>query len=432
VRVNQIVLLVLATVILVLGGCSGQAENSQGNGNNRPALAVEAVQARHGSLPLVERLSGVVEAKNQVDIYPEINSTVMEVMVDDGDSVGAGQPLVRLREIELRERLKQARAAYRISLAQAKQAEAAWRQIKTELERARALSEKGLTSEAELEDIETRALSAEADVELARARVDQALATLNEREENLSRTIVTAPVSGTVGNRRAEVGMTVNTNTRLFTLGKLDTVRIGVVLTDKMLDYVEVGQRVELHSSKVAESDFTARVSRISPFLHPVTHSTDAEIDIPNPKHNLLPGMFVTTDIYYGESEQATLVPLSALYENPASGATGVFVCDQPLEGEAMTVSDEAESIPLTEPVSFTFVPVEVIAKGRMSAGIDGVEPDKWVVTIGQDLLTGESPLARVRKVDWNRVEHLQQLQRQDLIEDIILDQKAAAKDSAA
>ncbi|NIP41305.1 MAG: efflux RND transporter periplasmic adaptor subunit, partial [candidate division Zixibacteria bacterium] len=66
---------------------------------------------------------------------------------------------------------------------------------------------------------------------------------IDERKEALSRTVVRAPVDGTVGNRNAEVGMLVTPNTRLFTLGQMDTVRVEVVLTDRMLAYIEEGQR---------------------------------------------------------------------------------------------------------------------------------------------------------------------------------------------
>jgi hypothetical protein len=53
------------------------------------------------------------------------------------------------------------------------------------------------------------------------------------------------------------------------------------------------------------------------------------------------------------------------------------------------------------------------------------VEPDKWVITLGQNLLGGESGNARVRPVKWTRVERLQNLQRQDLMEDVIKRQQA-------
>ena len=414
-----------------LVGCSGDA-NQNGNGRNRLTPAVEAVQARQGSLPLVERLSGVVKARNQVEIYPEISAIIDSVHVQNGDEVQKGQPLISLRDREFQERFKQAKAAKQIAEAQARQAEARLNEVNSELRRTRALAQKSLTSDAELETIESQAISAEADVQLAHARVEQAAANAAEQEEALRQTVIRAPVSGTVGNRNAEVGMMVGTSTRLFTLGQLDTVRVEIVLTDRMLDYIKNGQRADIQTPNLPSGLLTASLSRISPFLHPVTHSTDAEIDMPNLDHSLKSGMFVTVDIYYGESEKATLVPLSALYENPLTGATGVYVCRDTLNKMQGEEAGSNTTGSLTDPVPFEFVPVEVIAKGRMNAGISGLGPGNWVVTIGQDLFGGQSGDARVRPVNWEWVEELQNLQREDLLEELVKKQQEAGKDSTA
>jgi len=421
----------LFCAILLFVACS-DGSNESGNGRERLIPVMEAVQAQYGSLPLVERLSGVVEARNQVDIYPEISAVVKAIHVQDGDEVHHGEPLATLRDTEFKERLNQARAALQVAQAQTRQAEAKLKEIESDLKRTRALADKDLTSDAELEAIETRAVMAEADVELARARVDQSMATVAEQEENLSRTVIRAPVDGSVGNRNAEIGMMVTPGTRLFTVGQLDSVRVEIVLTDRMLNYIEAGQRTEIQTSSLPSGVTSAKISRISPFLHPVTHSTEAEIDLANPRHYLKSGMFVTVDVFYGESEQTTLIPLSALYENPLSGATGVYVSTDTLNRIPVEPLKEGGTGSLTDPLPFEFVPVEVVARGRMSAGIIGIEPGKWVATIGQDLLGGESGQARVRPVDWTWVEHLQNLQREDLLKELMQKQRKTGKDTVA
>ncbi len=423
---------VLAGTAAIIFSCSAKSNQVQNGRMSRLIPAVEAVQVQYGSLPLTERLSGVVRARNLVAIYPEINATVVEVYVENGEYVEAGQPLVRLRDREFQERLRQARASYQITLAQAKQAEAQLNEVRSELKRAEALHVKGLASATELEAARTRAISADADYELAEARIEQARATVDEREESLSQTIIRAPVSGSVGNRNAEIGMLVSGNTRLFTLGQLDSVRIEVVLTDRMLNYIEEGQRAEIATETTLSEPRTASVSRITPFLHPVTHSTDAEIDLVNNDRRLKSGMFVTVDIYYGESEQAALVPLSAIYENPATGVTGVYVSREIPARESIGTVESDRRIALTEPVAFTFVPVDVLARGHMSAGVTGVEPGSWVVTLGQDMLRSEAATARVRQVTWDWVESLQQLQHEDLLKEVVNRQQTVRDDTTA
>lgn len=405
---------------LALFACSCGSGGSKNNPAERAVPGVEAVRARHGTLPLTQRLSGVVKATNQVAIYPEIGAVITEVLVRNGDTVQKDQPMVRLRDKEFRDRLKQATASFQIALAQAKQAEARLKEAQSELKRIKTLAEQGMVSASELETAETRGALAEADVELAKARVDQAQASMAEQEENLSQTIVRAPVAGSVGDRNAEVGMLVDNNTQLFTLGQLDNVYVQVVLTDKMLSYIEEGQPAAVFSSSLSTGPISTKLARISPFLHPVTHTTDGEIDAANPHGHLKPGMFVTVDIFYGESEEATLVPLSSLYEHPATGVSGVYVTEASLDQEPVAKLSDEQSISFTPPVTFKFVPVSVLAKGRMEAGILGVEPGAWVVTLGQNLLGGETTEARVRPVEWDWVEKLQNLQREDLMQDMI------------
>jgi RND family efflux transporter MFP subunit len=392
--------------------------------------AVEAVQARYGSLPLTERLSGLVRARNQVELYPQISAAVVQVYVQNGDLVKSGDPLVRLRETELREQLKQVEANYQVTVAQAKQAEADMQRIQAELNRSTNLAQKDLISSTEFETMQTQAIAAEAEAELARARVEQAQASVDERKEALSRTVVRAPVDGSIGNRNAEVGMLVTPNTKLFTLGQLDSIRVEVILTDRMLSYIKEDQRSEISSPSILLGSIDAPVARISPFLHPVTHSTIAEIDLVNPEGALNPGMFVSVDIFYGESEETTLVPLSSLWEKPATASVGVFVSKDSLTGEPVAVFDDPRGGSLTDPVFFEFVPVEVIAQGRMNAGVRGINPGSWIVTIGQDLLGADSAQARVRPVNWDWVEKLQQLQREDLLEDIIQRQQTGTSDT--
>lgn len=404
---------------VLLSACQGDPATEAGLDPLIPV--VEAVQARHGTLPLTQRLSGVVEAVNRVEVYPEITAVVSEVLVADGAAVTRGQPLVRLRDTEFAQRLVQARASHSIAEAQLKGARAQAREAQAEFERTRSLAEQDLASEAELQTAEARAESAAAEVDLAEARMAQAQAAIAEQEENLTRTVIRSPIDGHVGNRDAEMGMLARPGSRLFSLGQLDSVRIEVILTDRMLAVIEEGQRADINLAGGSTTvTATASLSRISPFLHPVAHSTRAEIDLPNPDRRLKPGMFVTVDVYHGESEEATLVPLSAVYEDAATGLVGVYVARDDLAAGPISESGASRDGYLTEAVRFEFVPVQIIAEGGMEAAVRPVSPEDWVVTVGQNLLAGELARARVRQVDWSHVERLQRLQREDLMLEII------------
>ena len=162
---DRAVVVLAMLALLTVAGCG-----REGGGQRRgaaPTPVVEAVQARHGALPLTQRLSGVVRGRNQVRINPEISAVVTDVLARDGDTVAAGQALVRLRDQEFRDRLKQATASHQIAQAQAKQADARLAEARSALRRVEGLAAEQLVSDADLEASQTRAISAEADAESA-------------------------------------------------------------------------------------------------------------------------------------------------------------------------------------------------------------------------------------------------------------------------
>ena len=389
--------------------------------------SVEAVQARYGSLPLRERLSGTVRAKNQVEIYPEISGRIEKVYAGNGDKVSQGDVLVELKDTQYREQLRQAQAGLKIDKARLSQAKARLSEVKSRYERISKLAEKEMSSPQELQQVEAEYESAKSDVELAEAQVEQSQANLEERREMLSRTKIKAPVDGSVGNRNAEVGMQISSSDRLYVLGNLDRLKVRVPITENMMRNVEVGQTALIYPGNVDSRDslvMRAKVSRISPFLNTVSRSSEAQIEVDNTDGLLNPGMFVSVEILYGESENATLIPTSALYTDPNSGDEGVFVVG-PLGTEVEPVMQgDNGNTPLTEPLQVQFKSIDVLARGRMQVGIQGVEPGQWVVTVGQNMLSAGDERARIRSVSWQRVMALQGLQPQNLLYQILEEQK--------
>jgi HlyD family secretion protein len=94
-----------------------------------------------------------------VAIHPEINGTITEVLVKNGQIVEEGQPLIKLRDTEFQEQLKQMEAGYRIAVAQAKQAEAQLAEAQAERRRNERLAEQKLISDAAPETVRTRTLT---------------------------------------------------------------------------------------------------------------------------------------------------------------------------------------------------------------------------------------------------------------------------------
>jgi RND family efflux transporter MFP subunit len=370
-----------------------------------------------------------------VAVRPEISGRIVDVLVRSGQSIEKGQPLVRLDATESRERLRQAEADVRLAEAAAAAARARVAELEALVERTRALAREELVAVQVLETQEAQLVALQASADEAAARVEQARATVEERRSALDKTVVRAPLAGRVGDRQAEVGMQVDPATVLFLAGDLRTLIVEVNLTETMLARgVEPGLPVVIETRGGSGEPIRAELSRVSPFLAEQSFTALGEIDVENREGRLQPGMFTTVRILVGQSRQATLVPVTALWEDPLSGQRGVFVVDETsgLETPAEATTDSPEEIR-----AVSFRPVEVLAEGRGAAGVTGLDEDAWVVTVGQNLLADElnaagrseqsPPVARVRPVPWERVLALQDLHDDDLLEGFLAKQRIVA-----
>lgn len=419
--------LLISLSFLFTASCSQESnESAPTERSNRggSAPAVEIVQAKSGSLPLEQRLTGSVKARNQTQIYAEVSGPIVEVFINDGDFVAAGDKLLRIRDTDYRARLNQATAGEQIAAARVQQVEANLSRLQTQAQRIETLANRQLASPLELENARVDLLSAQADLEMAKAQQRQAEAIVREQLNALSNTIVRAPISGVVGSRNAEVGQQVTDNTPLFDIGDPQQMRVRVTLTEAMLRQVTADTRAVISTGSTAsnegENKILAKVSRVSPFLNPVTHTTEAEIDIPEHNNFLQPGMYVTVDLIYGESLPATLIPNSAIYQHPRLGSQGVFLISANDEKKDGSVSTEIV-IGTQRQAPLAFTPIDIIARGRMSSAVSGINEGDWVVTIGHYLLSSQgSTKAQVQATDWNHILQLQQVQNRDLLETIM------------
>ncbi len=403
-------------ILFVTTACGGDDDKSAAAA---PPPLVEAVPARGGTLPLTERVTGTVKARNQVEIRAEVDAPIVEVYVRGGEKVSKGQPLVRHRDVELRDQLRRAEADVQVAEAAARQERARAGEMDAQVRRARALASEELISTAELETLEAQLAAARAGADEAAARIAQARAIADERRAALSRTIVRAPVDGWIGQRNAEVGMLARPDTLLFVLGDLDRVIVEIPLTQELIGKVAPGAPVLIEGGATAPR--RATIARVSPFLSAGSRSTIAEIELPNEGRQLSPGMSVKVDVVRGESGPAMLVPLSALYEDPRSGRMSVFVPSN------MTTAQQEQTRPVANR------DVEVIARTAGTAAVSGVNEGEWVVSIGQHLLArDDARTARVRPTTWERVMQLQGLQREDLLADFLEKQQTIARTKGA
>jgi multidrug efflux pump subunit AcrA (membrane-fusion protein) len=139
-RTRSALMLACSVCLAACGGAGSAAPRPE----SVPIPAVEAVRAREGVLPLVERVTGTVSAAGQVAIFPEASGPVMEVYAQNGDSVGKGDRLVRIQAAGSEAQLREARSNVAVAEAQVREIEANLEGLDAQYERSQTLGERGL------------------------------------------------------------------------------------------------------------------------------------------------------------------------------------------------------------------------------------------------------------------------------------------------
>ncbi|MFP4556825.1 MAG: efflux RND transporter periplasmic adaptor subunit [Bacteroidales bacterium] len=157
---------------------------------------------------IVESISanGKIHPEVEVKISPEVSGEIIELPIKDGDKVTKGQLLCRIKPdtyISIRERTE---ASVNSAKARLLQAEAQLLQAELAYKRSKQLYEQKAISESEFENAETSFQVAQSDVKAAQFNVESAQASLKEAKENLNKTNIYAPMSGTVSKLNVELG----------------------------------------------------------------------------------------------------------------------------------------------------------------------------------------------------------------------------------
>jgi RND family efflux transporter MFP subunit len=243
-------------------------------------------------------LPGYTAAWHASTIYARVDGYVGKWFVDIGDRVHAGQVLALIETPDLDAELAAARAQLK-----ADQATVVVRRAETEFARTTydrwRDSPKGVVSEQEREEKKAaydsavaRQRSAEADVALAQAGVDkyQALSQFKK---------VTAPYDGVITVRDIDIGNLVtagstSSTTSLYVMTQNDPMRIFVDAPQSAADdLINNKAPVQVQTSAGVMRDYSGRVTRTSQALNPQARTLRVEVDIPNPKDEFVPGMYV-------------------------------------------------------------------------------------------------------------------------------------------
>ena len=247
------------------------------------AIPVAALPMFRGRIESVLRFSTNLEAESRVDVLSEAERHVTELLVEEGDTVRAGQTLLLLEDEAQRTALRRVESQLDRS--------------RLEYERQKRLFEQDLISEQAYNQ--------------ARYDTEQLELALEDAERELSYATVLAPISGVVTERLVNVGDHVETHAKLFQIVDFDSIVARVFVPERQLPGLFVGQPARVLAQSL-DGSRQARVERISPVVDPRSGTVKVTLDIPG-NQGLLPGMYVEVDLVAAVEDDALLAPKRAL-----------------------------------------------------------------------------------------------------------------------
>lgn len=363
-------IMVVISRLLHSHGVAKAAETAHGA---PPSVDIVVAKAASGGQDLV--LPGETAAWYESTIYARVNGYVAKWLSDIGDHVRKGQVLAVIETPELDAELEAARAQLRASQSQvvARQAEAQF--SRTTYDRWRD-SPKGVVSEQERE-------SKKADFESAVARLNAAHAQVNLDKSKVDQysalaefKLVKAPFDGTITERKIDIGNLVTagsgpTTTPMYRMAQTDPLRIFVDVPQMAAgELMTIGLPAEIHAAGAVGGAFAGKIARSAESINAQARTMRVEVDMPNEKHNLVPGMYVTV---------AFSLPPRGLVEVPAAAL--IFRAS----GSQVARVDDGGKV--------AFVPVTIARDdGSLVELASGVQPgDRLVLNISSQIAAGQA-----------------------------------------
>lgn len=274
-----------------------------------PSARYQITEAAKGNLTEEISANGTINPVRVVNVGSQVSGTVEKLYVDFNDRVTAGQVLLELDPRLFRAALQQSQATLANAQAQSALAEANQR-------RAAELRKQDFISQQDYEQTIATARSQAAQVQSARARVAQ-------DQANLTFSIIVAPVSGIIINRKIDIGQTVAAafqTPELFSIAQdLTEMQIEALVAEADVSRVKMGQQVNFTVDAYSDRQFAGTVSQVR--LNPSTQQNvvtfTVVVDVPNPDGALLPGMTVNARFLVKEHTGVLLVPNAAMTWKP-------------------------------------------------------------------------------------------------------------------
>lgn len=279
--------------------------------------------------------TGKIQPEVEVALSSEVSGEIIELPVREGQTVEKGDLLVKINPDLIQAAVSQSQASLQNVRAQLTQAEASERNAKLTYERNKTLFEKGVISKAEWDKSVADYEMAQANVKAAYYSVQSASANVKQSVDNLSRTTIYAPMSGTISKLSVELGERVvgtaqMAGTEIVRVANLQNMEVVVDVNENDIVKVSVGDSTIVEVDAYLKREFQGVVSEIANSAESTLTAdqvTNFKVKVrilpesyksltegkPESYSPFRPGMTATVDIITNKKKNIIGVPISAI-----------------------------------------------------------------------------------------------------------------------
>jgi RND family efflux transporter MFP subunit len=355
-------------VVLAVGLAScGSTGNGSVEASSAQAVTVGVTSVANKSLSRQITLSSELVPFQEIDVYAKESGYVKKLDVDYGTHVKAGQVIATLEIPELQDQLREDEALITSSSDQVNRAEhelkryqAQYNALHLQYSRLNGVfqNQPGIVAQQEVDDAQGKDLAASSQVDSGEAALQAAKSNLAVGKAKLAHdqtlydySKITAPFSGVVTERYANLGALVQAGTASSTqampivkLSEDELFRLVIPVPESYVRYIRVGDPVNVRVPSLNKT-FPGKVARFSVDVKADTRTMHTEVDVPNPQHLLVPGIYAEADLTLEQKDNVPTVPLEAV--NHEGDKTTLFVVnhqdqleDRPVSLGLQTASD--------------------------------------------------------------------------------------------
>ena len=287
-------------------------------GSAKEAVFTTVAIAR-GTITQTVSATGTLQAVVTVQVGSQVSGTIANLYADFNSKVTKGQVIAELDQAKFKARVEEERANVVSAQADLAKAKVSLEDTERTLARATELRKRELISQSELDAAETSNRAALAQIEVAKGRVEQAKAGLDQAALDLSYTVIRSPVDGIVISRNVDVGQTVAASLQaptLFTIANdLSKMEVHTNVAEADIGTVWQGQEVTFTVDAYATRRFRGTVAQVrnAPTVVQNVVTYNAVVRIDNKELLLKPGMTANVQFLVSQKSDVLTVPNLAI-----------------------------------------------------------------------------------------------------------------------